>query len=198
MITIPREICCDLRQSLSREWLVTNGLGGPRAIGWRLEDDRHWPGFPQYGSVVVGAGLTQPVPITLAPPDTAVAGDLHLRVTAWFEGGQGNDTHGEITFAYGAPPLAALSPPSVPLALAIQSASNPTRTLRVAFVLPQVGAAQLSAYDIGGRRVATRTVEGRPGRHEATLGNDSMPPGIYMLVVKQGDRTSSARAVVVR
>ncbi|MCL4486928.1 MAG: amylo-alpha-1,6-glucosidase [Chloroflexi bacterium] len=28
MITIPREICRDLDQALSREWLVTNGIGG--------------------------------------------------------------------------------------------------------------------------------------------------------------------------
>ena len=28
MLTIPREICRDLDQALSREWLVTNGLGG--------------------------------------------------------------------------------------------------------------------------------------------------------------------------
>ena len=28
MLTIPREICRDLNQALSREWIVTNGLGG--------------------------------------------------------------------------------------------------------------------------------------------------------------------------
>ena len=28
MLTIPREICCDLDAALAREWLVTNGLGG--------------------------------------------------------------------------------------------------------------------------------------------------------------------------
>ncbi len=28
MLSIPREICCDLNQALPREWLVTNGLGG--------------------------------------------------------------------------------------------------------------------------------------------------------------------------
>ncbi len=28
MLLIPREICCDLNQALTREWLVTNGLGG--------------------------------------------------------------------------------------------------------------------------------------------------------------------------
>ncbi len=28
MIVIPRQFCCDLDQTLSREWLVTNGLGG--------------------------------------------------------------------------------------------------------------------------------------------------------------------------
>jgi predicted glycogen debranching enzyme len=28
MLTIPREICCDFEQVLSREWMVTNGLGG--------------------------------------------------------------------------------------------------------------------------------------------------------------------------
>ncbi len=28
MLIIPREICCDLSQALTREWIVTNGLGG--------------------------------------------------------------------------------------------------------------------------------------------------------------------------
>ncbi len=28
MLTIPREICCDLEQALTREWIVTNGIGG--------------------------------------------------------------------------------------------------------------------------------------------------------------------------
>ena len=28
MITIPREICCNLDEALTREWIVTNGLGG--------------------------------------------------------------------------------------------------------------------------------------------------------------------------
>ncbi|MEP6775562.1 MAG: glycogen debranching enzyme N-terminal domain-containing protein, partial [Chloroflexota bacterium] len=28
MLKIPRETCIDLDQSLSKEWLVTNGLGG--------------------------------------------------------------------------------------------------------------------------------------------------------------------------
>lgn len=174
---------------------VSNGLAGTRAISWSVTDDRGWPGFPLYGTTIVGGASGQLVTASIATPYTAAAGPISLHVRAWYEGGQGNDATCDQYLADG---NTAVPPPAPRVALAIATTANPGRSLRVAYVLPRAGAATLSAYDVGGRRIASQNIDATAGRHEATLGRGPIAPGVYLVVVEQERRTASTRAVIVR
>jgi hypothetical protein len=79
----------DPGQAVNVSYQVTNGLGGPRAIGWKLECDRAWPGLPLRGIDVVDGGAAHDVPLSVTVPDTVSGVTAHLTFTTWFEGGFG-------------------------------------------------------------------------------------------------------------
>jgi len=92
-------------------------------------------------------------------------------------------------------PLAVAGPGQEPFAL---SPVNPaTGPLAVRFSLRGPDRAVLSVYDVSGRTVAMRNV-GEMGRGWHTVSMGALPPGMYVLQLRQGGSSLTARAVVVR
>jgi hypothetical protein len=64
--------------------------------------------------------------------------------------------------------------------------------------LPRAGGV-LEMFDVQGRRVASRDLEGlRPGYHRVSLDGGSYPAGIYWARVRQGEDAATVRVVWVR
>ena len=78
--------------TLSASFDVANVLGGPRAIGWKFETDRAWPGLPLYGTAVVDGNATQTITVHAPVPDSSASGNSTLTFTAWYAGGEGLDS----------------------------------------------------------------------------------------------------------
>ena len=70
----------------------------------------------------------------------------------------------------------------------------------VEFSLPDDGPAELSVYDLTGRLLQTREVGGQGrGRHVIDMGATSgLEPGVYLLRLRQGSHSVSAKAIVLR
>jgi hypothetical protein len=70
----------------------------------------------------------------------------------------------------------------------------------VEFALPADGPAELTAYDLTGRLLLTREVGGLGrGTHVIDMGATSgLEPGVYLLRLRQGSHSVSAKAVVLR
>ncbi len=88
------------------------------------------------------------------------------------------------------------------LSLALQGARpNPAlRDLVVGFRLPSAAPAWLELFDLAGTRVASREVGSLgPGQHLLNLGAGArIPPGLYLIRLHQGQRSHTARAIVVK
>jgi hypothetical protein len=85
--------------------------------------------------------------------------------------------------------------------LALRGVSpNPAReALRVSFSLSDRKAATLSLFDVTGRRLAERRVDGMgPGWHVLELGGSRLPAGLYVIRLTQGGRSFTTRAALVR
>ena len=77
---------------------------------------------------------------------------------------------------------------------------NPARGALVAFVtLPGFGSGRLEVFDTSGRCVITRELDGLgPGEHRVGLGaSRDLAPGVYLLLLRGGGRSVSARACVL-
>ena len=77
---------------------------------------------------------------------------------------------------------------------------NPAvRDIAVTFTLPQGDDARIEWLDVTGRRVRTQSLVGlSPGRHTLRLAGAPPAPGVYLLVLTQGDRTVTARGAIIR
>ncbi|HET9328667.1 MAG TPA: T9SS type A sorting domain-containing protein [Candidatus Eisenbacteria bacterium] len=76
---------------------------------------------------------------------------------------------------------------------------NPAKdVLRVSFSLRNNSAATLSLFDVTGRQVAERRVDGLgAGWHVIELGGSRLPAGVYVIRLTQGGHTLAARAALV-
>jgi len=78
---------------------------------------------------------------------------------------------------------------------------NPARVGQVAvqFVLPSAEAARLELFDLGGRRLASRDVGALgAGRHVVNLAQGTrVPPGLYLVRLRQGSQVRTIRATVL-
>jgi hypothetical protein len=72
--------------------------------------------------------------------------------------------------------------------------------LRVSFSLRDSKPASLTLFDVSGRQLAARRVEGMgPGWHTVTLGEHSdLPAGLYLIRLAQDGRNLTTRAALVR
>jgi NHL repeat-containing protein len=78
---------------------------------------------------------------------------------------------------------------------------NPARhELQVSFSLRDSKAASMALFDVSGRQLAARRVDGMgPGWHTVTLGGrSSLPAGLYIIRLTQDGRSLTTRAAVVR
>jgi hypothetical protein len=91
-------------------------------------------------------------------------------------------------------------PVAAALALAGAQPNPATRDLSVSFTLPDASPARLEAFDMAGRRVASRDVGALgAGSHVVRLGEDAgLDCGVYLLRLTQGTRTLTTRAAIVR
>jgi hypothetical protein len=73
-------------------------------------------------------------------------------------------------------------------------------TMLVSIVLPAPGPATIEAFDLSGRRVLFQRLEDLgPGRHSVRMrASEALRPGVYVLRLSEGGRSTSARVVVVR
>ena len=78
---------------------------------------------------------------------------------------------------------------------------NPSRgSLQLDFSLRDGSAADLEVFDVGGRRVIDRRLEGLgPGWHSMSVDEaQSLKPGLYLIRLTQNQESRVTRAVVVR
>ena len=78
---------------------------------------------------------------------------------------------------------------------------NPTKDeLRVSLSLGDLAPATLEVFDVSGRQLAARRVEGMgPGWHTVTVGDPSrLPAGLYLVRLTQGGQSLTTRAAVIR
>jgi len=89
-----------------------------------------------------------------------------------------------------------------PAKLAIRGVMpNPTKDeLRVSLSLGDLAPATLEVFDVSGRQLAARRVEGMgPGWHTVTVGDPSrLPAGLYLIRLTEGRRSLTTRAAVIR
>jgi len=68
----------------------------------------------------------------------------------------------------------------------------------VRFALPEAGPAALELFDLAGRRRWSLDVGSfGPGEHEVALGGGSIPPGVYVARLTQGDHKATMRIAVL-
>ena len=72
--------------------------------------------------------------------------------------------------------------------------------LRIAFALPNAQPAELTVFDLGGRRILSRDVGGLgPGEHVVDVGPESgLKPGVYMIRLTQAGQSVATRAIVLQ
>jgi hypothetical protein len=80
-------------------------------------------------------------------------------------------------------------------AIAPNPASGP---FSVTFTIPTAGAASFELWDVAGRRVFARTLEGLPGGvNQITLTEQRLRSGIYLLRLEHQGRTASTKITVI-
>ena len=85
------------------------------------------------------------------------------------------------------------------LALAGMYPNPTTQGMLVSFTLPNSAPASISLVDANGRAVLTRQVGSMgAGPHQLDLSREKFAPGVYWVRLTQGDRMSSAKAVVLK
>jgi hypothetical protein len=79
--------------TMNLDFAVQNVLAGTRAIEWKLECERDWPGLPLRGIVpTVAANATRTLTLSVPVPDTVTGTSVTLRFISWYSGGLGNNT----------------------------------------------------------------------------------------------------------
>jgi hypothetical protein len=85
------------------------------------------------------------------------------------------------------------------LALGVPRPNPAVRELTLSITLPSAASATLALVDVAGRVVATREVGSLgPGTHPVTLRGESLKPGVYVVALRQGDRTVTRRVSLVQ
>jgi hypothetical protein len=151
------------------------------------------PGWPAGGATICSADLDQRRPVI------AVDGPGNNALAVWEDerSGSGRDVYAQLIVASG--PLAVPTPAPLGAGPAIgvlhpNPASGP---FSFVLTLPEARPARLELLDIAGRIVHEQEfAPGRAGRFPFTLDADA-PPGVYLLRVRQGSATQSARLVRV-
>jgi hypothetical protein len=96
-------------------------------------------------------------------------------------------------------PVLVSAPSSLRLALLGARPNPAVKTIRLAFSLPENGAARLEVFDVRGRRRLAKVLSSLgPGRHTIVLeGSDAWPPGVYYVRLRSGEESRSTRVVLM-
>ncbi|UCH78489.1 MAG: T9SS type A sorting domain-containing protein [Candidatus Coatesbacteria bacterium] len=85
-----------------------------------------------------------------------------------------------------------------PFALA-QNRPNPASTsTTVAFSVPGATEAELTVFDVAGRKVAAHTVQAKRGENEVALDVSTLAPGVYTYRLEAGGEAAARKMVVTR
>jgi hypothetical protein len=85
-----------------------------------------------------------------------------------------------------------------PAVFALRDVTPAGRQLNVNFSLANSGKASLALYDVSGRQLAASEVGSLgAGEHTVALGKGTLPAGLYLVQLRQGDMKFVARAVVI-
>ena len=88
----------------------------------------------------------------------------------------------------------------VPVALGVKPYPNPSSEgVRAVFLLPASGPATAELFDLRGRLIERRSYPNLPpGETAVVLGDAGLEAGIYVVRLRQGGQSASAKAVIVR
>lgn len=86
-----------------------------------------------------------------------------------------------------------------PTSLGVKVLDNPGESVRIVFNVPASGAATVELFDLRGRLIERRRYSSlTPGQTVADIGGPVLDAGIYLVQVRQGGLSTSAKAVIVR
>ena len=93
----------------------------------------------------------------------------------------------------------AVERPGTSADFAITPVGNPARgRIALAATLPNDAPAEVALFDVAGRQVVSRAIEGSPGRRTLTLARaGEIAPGVYLVRLTQGHRAATTRVVFV-
>jgi hypothetical protein len=113
-------------------------------------------------------------------PHFEILGRVHLVRAKWLP--------------WGEPSRAAASPGVLRLEVPTPTSAG----LTIGYELRGPGLARVEVFDLAGRRVLVRTIDGADGgAHRLALGTGSLPTGLYLVRLQQSGQAVTARAVVL-
>jgi hypothetical protein len=181
-------------------YAISNPSSSSRTYTYRLVAQRSWPGLPIDGSLVVAPNSNANVPLSFTVPDSAKSGHVRLRFRSWIPlqpyVGSACDQDLQINSPV------AVDPKGPSFQLSLEGARpNPSTSgaLMIGFTLAGREPARLELWDIAGRLIESRQIpEPGPGHQTLRLGQRRrLAAGMYMIRLTQGQRSRSARALVI-
>ena len=88
-VSCPGDLIWTAGAALEADYALTNSLATERAVEWKLESTRQWPGFPLRGVENIGGAATETLTVQVPVPDTAAAGSNLIRLSIAFAGALG-------------------------------------------------------------------------------------------------------------
>jgi hypothetical protein len=166
--------------SVRVEWQTS----GDAVAGWvveRSEDDVHW----NVRASVTPDGSGR---IVHVDQEDVVAGARYGYRLGWTL--DGSDRRSSPTWVE--------IPAAAGLSLAGFQPNPAAGTARVRYTTPVAGPAEIELLDLAGRRLAHRRVMAAPGPAECRFDVATLAPGVYLVRLRQLDRTVTTRGVVSR
>jgi hypothetical protein len=163
---------CQPMQGLLAVELVADGN---RAAFVAWTDERQYPGWLYADEITSLTRLTPAGPAASLPASETISGPRRAEATG-------------------------VASPAVELAVTAVEPNPSSGAQVVRFSLPNESPAVLELLDVTGRRVWSQEVGSMgPGEHSIRIGgNVRVPSGVYFVRLAQGERVSTARAVVLR
>jgi hypothetical protein len=189
--------------------ITSDGAGGA-ILTWY--DTRNGSAADIYAQRLNASGVAQwrsnGVALSSAPGyqtyPTIVGDGVGGAIVTWEDSRNGNtDVYAQNVHADGTlgGSVLAVGQPPAPVRLAVEGVwPNPSSgDFEVGFSLRDPGPARLELVDLAGRVVESRSVgDAAPGRQRIALGSRTrLAPGVYSVMIEQGGRRASARAVVL-
>lgn len=168
-------------------------------------------------SVIDTLGVSQTYPIVMTWGANAIAsfnppwGDsCHVRwnsyglIEQFYYHGDITESTGVFTFSYDLSSVAISDPVNTPSVLDVTMHPNPTREFtKLSLTLPSAAIVQVSTYNMRGQEVKTESIAYQPNNKDSfnwmavDRQGEKLPAGIYLLRIKAGTQSKTARVVVI-